>query len=75
MSLAPEASATGLKPLTISHAARASSWKKIGILNNAIGDPEKGLIWRNITRKTEVKCNMIATMPQPDSHLGMSFDW
>jgi hypothetical protein len=69
-----EAITDGLNPLTISHAARVSSCKKIGRLNNRIGDPEKGSIWRNICKKTEVKCNRIATMPQPDSHLGMSFD-
>ncbi len=69
-----EAITDGSNPLTISHAARVSSWKNMGMLNNMIGDPEKGSIWRNITKKTEVKCNMIATMPQPDSHLGMSFD-
>ena len=67
-----EAIVDGLNPLTISHPARTSSFKPIGMLNKEV-DVEKGSIWVNIVKKTEVKCNMIATMPQPDSHLGMRF--
>ena len=70
---APEAIADGLNPLTISHPAKVSSFKPIGILNKEV-DVEKGSTWVNIVMRAPVKCNMIATMPQPDSHLGMRLD-
>ena len=46
-----EAIAEGLKPLAISHTARVSSCKPMGMLKNRVGDPEKGSIWVNIVIK------------------------
>ena len=69
-----EAIADGLNPLTISHTARVSSFKPIGMLNNMISVFEKGSIWRNIVKKTATKCNVIAMRPQPESHRGISLD-
>ena len=68
-----EVIADGLNPLTISHPARVSSFKPIGILNKEV-DVEKGSTWVNIVMSAPVKCSRIATMPQPDSHLGMRLD-
>ena len=68
-----EAIADGLNPLTISQPARTSSFKPTGMLNREV-DVEKGSVWVNIVIKAPIKCNVIAAMPQPDSHLGMRFD-
>ena len=68
-----EERADGLNPLAISHTARVSSFKPIGTLNKPV-EVENGSTWVNIVIMAPVKCSMIATMPQTDSHLGMRFD-